>query len=167
MAAVAAEGEAPVLQESLASKILRWVGKTPVHIFLALVGLLWLVPTIGLLVTSLLPASHFDQAGWWKVFSKPSLATWSNYSEIFKNHEITHALLTTTYIAVGGTILPILVAAMAGYALAWLEFPGRDWAFIRRSDLRATGSTDRADSSSPRGDHRSCSRHQSFAIIFI
>jgi alpha-glucoside transport system permease protein len=130
VAAVAAENDAPVLEESTASKILRWVGKTPVHIFLALVGLLWLVPTIGLLVTSILPASHFDQAGWWKVFSKPSLATWSNYDEIFKNHEIMHALLTTVYIAVGGTILPILVAALAGYALAWLEFPGRDWVFI-------------------------------------
>ena len=33
-------------------------------------------------------------------------------------------------ISVGGTILPIFVAAMAGYAFAWLEFPGRDWLFI-------------------------------------
>ena len=33
-------------------------------------------------------------------------------------------------IAVGGTVLPIIVAALAGYAFAWLEFPGRDWLFI-------------------------------------
>ena len=33
-------------------------------------------------------------------------------------------------IAVGGTILPIIIAAFAGYAFAWLEFPGRDWLFI-------------------------------------
>ena len=33
-------------------------------------------------------------------------------------------------IALGGTILPIFVAALAGYAFAWLEFPGRDWLFI-------------------------------------
>jgi alpha-glucoside transport system permease protein len=31
---------------------------------------------------------------------------------------------------VGGTVLPIIVAALAGYAFAWLEFPGRDWLFI-------------------------------------
>src|SRR5439155_7047965 len=99
--------EAPVLQESVAAKILRVLGKTPVHLFLAAVGLLWLVPTIGLLVTSILPASNFDAQGWWKVFSKPSLATWSNYDEIFKNHQITHALVTTLEIAVGGTVLPI------------------------------------------------------------
>ena len=122
--------EAPVLQESVAAKILRVLGKTPVHLFLAAVGLLWLVPTIGLLVTSILPASNFDAQGWWKVFSKPSLATWSNYDEIFKNHQITHALVTTLEIAIGGTVLPIFVAALAGYAFAWLEFPGRDWFFV-------------------------------------
>jgi alpha-glucoside transport system permease protein len=130
MAAVAAEAPTPVVRESLATKILRFFAKTPVHIFLALVGLLWLVPTLGLFITSILPASHFDEAGWWKIFSKPSLATWSNYDQIFKNHEITHALLTTLIIAVGGTVLPIMIAALAGYAFAWLDFPGRDWLFI-------------------------------------
>ena len=33
-------------------------------------------------------------------------------------------------IAVGGTMLPMLVASLAGYAFAWLEFPGRDWLFL-------------------------------------
>jgi alpha-glucoside transport system permease protein len=130
VAAVGAELETPVVRESVAAKILRVVGKTPVHLFLAAVGLLWLVPTLGLFVTSLLPADRFDTSGWWKIFSKPSLATWSNYDEIFKNHQITHALVTTVEIAVGGTVLPILVAALAGYAFAWLDFPGRDWLFV-------------------------------------
>jgi alpha-glucoside transport system permease protein len=130
LAAVEAEVPAPVLQESFAAKVLRVLGKTPVNLFLAAVGLLWLVPTIGLFVTSILPASHFDAAGWWKIFSKPSLGTWHNYHEIFKNHEITSALVTTLEIAIGGTVLPILVAALAGYAFAWLDFPGRDWFFI-------------------------------------
>jgi alpha-glucoside transport system permease protein len=128
--AVAVEAPAAKVEESVASKILRVAGRLPVQLFLVAVGLLWLVPTLGLLITSLLPASHFDAAGWWKVFSKPSLATWSNYDEIFKNHQITHSLLITLEIAIGGTVLPILVAALAGYAFAWLEFPGRDWLFV-------------------------------------
>ncbi len=33
-------------------------------------------------------------------------------------------------VAVGGTLLPIVVGALAGYAFAWLDFPGRDWWFI-------------------------------------
>ncbi len=38
--------------------------------------------------------------------------------------------MTTVWIAIGSTVLPILVAALAGYAFAWLDFPGRDWLFI-------------------------------------
>jgi alpha-glucoside transport system permease protein len=121
---------APVVEESTSTRVLRILGKLPVQIFLIAVGLLWLVPTLGLFITSMLPASHFDQAGWWQVFSKPSLATWQNYDQIFRNHEIMHALLVTLEIAVGGTVIPILVAALAGYAFAWLDFPGRDWIFI-------------------------------------
>jgi alpha-glucoside transport system permease protein len=130
VATAEATAPAPVVEESLSTRILRILGKLPVQIFLVAVGLLWLVPTLGLFVTSILPASHFDQAGWWQVFSKPSLATWENYDQIFRNHEIMHALLVTLEIAVGGTVLPILVAALAGYAFAWLDFPGRDWLFI-------------------------------------
>jgi alpha-glucoside transport system permease protein len=130
VAAVETASAAPVVEESTATRVLRIAGRLPVQLFLVAVGLLWLVPTIGLFVTSILPANHFDQAGWWKIFSHPSLATWSNYDQIFRNHEITHALVTTLIIAVGGTALPILVAALAGYAFACLDFPGRDWLFI-------------------------------------
>jgi alpha-glucoside transport system permease protein len=91
---------------------------------------MWLVPTLGLFFTSLLPQAEFTETGWWKIVSTPSLATFDNY-ELVKNTEaITSALWTTVLISIGGTILPIIVAAMAGYAFAWLDFPGRDWLFI-------------------------------------
>ena len=40
------------------------------------------------------------------------------------------SLVTTILITIGGTGIPILVAALAGYAFAWLDFPGRDWLFV-------------------------------------
>jgi alpha-glucoside transport system permease protein len=64
------------------------------------------------------------------IFSHPSLATWSNYSALFHNSGLITALKTTAYIAVGNTLIIVVIAALAGYALAWLEFPGRDWLFI-------------------------------------
>jgi alpha-glucoside transport system permease protein len=120
----------PVVDESVAARIGRVVAKAPVHLFLVAVGLLWLIPTLGLFLTSLLPAANFGQTGWWKIISKPSVSTWQNYHEIFRNSSITHSLVTTLEIAIGGTVLPILVAALAGYAFAWLDFPGRDWIFL-------------------------------------
>ena len=95
-----------------------------------MVALLWLVPTIGLFITSILPASEIATAGWWKIFAHPSLATFSNYNALFHNAGLTGAMKTTAYIAVGNTLLVVIVAALAGYAFAWLEFPGRDWLFI-------------------------------------
>ena len=62
---------------------------------------------------------------------KPSIATWDNYSQLFDNDATSRTRSwTTVEIAIGGTLLPIIVAALAGYAFAWLDFPGRDWLFI-------------------------------------
>jgi alpha-glucoside transport system permease protein len=130
MAAIAPSIELPAQRERTAVKILRVVAKAPLRIFLAALGLLWLVPTFGLFITSILPQGTLATQGWWQIFSKPSLATWSNYSALFHNSGLTSALKTTAYIAVGNTLLVVIVGAMAGYALAWLEFPGRDWVFI-------------------------------------
>jgi alpha-glucoside transport system permease protein len=108
----------------------RALRRAPVHLVLIVVGLLWLVPTIGLFLTSLLSAESYLEGGWWQIFSDPGKFTFENYSAIFENDTIMSSLVTTIWIAVGGTLLPILIGALAGYAFAWLEFPGRDWLFV-------------------------------------
>jgi alpha-glucoside transport system permease protein len=130
MAAVAEPVVIPKPHDTTAARILRIVLKAPVNLLLMAVGCLWLVPTIGLFITSILPASSLASKGWWQIFSHPSVATWSNYHALFQNHGLITALKTTAYIAVGNTLLVVLLGAMAGYAFAWLEFPGRDWLFI-------------------------------------
>ena len=131
MATAAAEvRRAPVVEEGLATRIIRVAGKAPVHFLLVLVGLLWLVPTLGLFLTSLFAPTDINSLGWWEIFSKPSLATFQNYQDVWDNPAIHSAFFTTIWISLGGTILPIVVAALAGYAFAWLDFPGRDWLFV-------------------------------------
>jgi len=117
-------------RDSAAGKAIRFTMKAPVNLFLILLGLLWLIPTLGLFLTSILPAQAFTVKGWWQIFSKPSLATWSNYSHVLHNHSITHSLWVTLQIAVGNTLIVVIVGALAGYAFAWLDFPGRDWIFL-------------------------------------
>jgi alpha-glucoside transport system permease protein len=123
-------GQPIVLSEGIAPKILRFIGKAPVHLVLALLGIFWLVPTTGLFITSLLAPSDAAKGGWWNFFAKPSSWTFDNYKNMFDNEGITHALLVTAQVTIGATILPILVASAAAYALAWIEFPGRDWLFL-------------------------------------
>jgi alpha-glucoside transport system permease protein len=131
VATAAAEVRRPqVVEESAATKILRLVGKAPIHFVLVLVGLLWLVPTLGLFLTSLFSPTDVNSLGWWEIFSKPSLATFQNYQDIWNDTSIRSAFWTTVWISLGGTFLPIIIAALAGYAFAWLDFPGRDWLFV-------------------------------------
>jgi alpha-glucoside transport system permease protein len=120
--------ERPV--DSRAAKILRFVGRAPLNILLIAIAVLWLVPTLGLLLTSLMPASEIASNGWWNVISEPSLTTLQNYKDLFDNNDLVKALMTTAIIAVGNTLILVLVASMAGYAFAWLDFPGRDWLFV-------------------------------------
>ena len=116
--------------EPMSARVVRVLAKTPVYLVLAFIGLLWLVPTISLFFTSLLAPSDQAEGGWWNFFAKPSTWTFDNYSKMFDNEGITHALWVTTLVTIGATIVPILVAALAAYALAWIDFPGRDWLFL-------------------------------------
>jgi alpha-glucoside transport system permease protein len=119
-----------VVHEGLAPKILRVAGKAPVHLVLIAIGLLWLVPTFGLFLTSLMSPADIAAGGWWQIFTKPSIATLESYRELWQNESLRSSLLTTLEIAVGATVLPILIASLAAYAFAWLDFPGRDWLFL-------------------------------------
>jgi len=124
------EAERVQSREPTSAKIVRYLSKTPVYLVLVFLGLLWLIPTIGLFFTSLLDSTVVGRVGWWEIFSTPSLGTLENYGDILDNDAITSALLTTLWVSIGSTILPIFLAALAAYAFAWLEFPGRDWLFL-------------------------------------
>ena len=116
--------------ERTSARLMRALAKVPLNLFLAFIALLWLMPTIGLFFTSMLSPSDYITNGWWKIFSKPSLATFENYSNVWNSTDIPTALRITAEIAIGGTILPIIAASLAAYAFAWIDFPGRDLMFV-------------------------------------
>jgi alpha-glucoside transport system permease protein len=120
----------PAVQDGIAPKLTRILGNAPINIILLLIALFWLIPTAGLFVTSILTRSDQAEGGWWNFVTKPSAWTLENYSNMFDNEGITHALWVTVLVTLGATILPIIVASLAAYALAWIEFPGRDWIFL-------------------------------------
>jgi alpha-glucoside transport system permease protein len=130
----AATATAPIIvrrpHESPAARIGRLAARLPFQILMMIIAASWIVPTFGLLLTSLTPADVIDKQGWWKVISHPSQITFKNYDALFKNNDLTSALWTTAEIAVLNTVILILIAAMAGYAFAWLDFKGRDALFV-------------------------------------
>jgi len=120
----------PVVREGVAPRLTRFFSKAPINLLLVLLAIFWLIPTFGLFVTSILAPTDQAAAGWWTFVTKPSHWTFQNYTNMFNNEGIVHALWVTVLITLGATVLPIIVGAMAGYALAWIDFPFRDWVFI-------------------------------------
>ncbi|MGW5354685.1 carbohydrate ABC transporter permease [Streptomyces sp. NPDC004031] len=100
------------------------------RIVLLVVGLFWLLPTVGLLLSSLRTPTDIAASGWWKVFTSPSQLTVTNYRTLLDNHAVTDSLVNTALITVPATLLVVVIGALAGYAFAWMDFPGRDWWFI-------------------------------------
>ncbi|MYU37107.1 ABC transporter permease subunit [Streptomyces sp. SID8358] len=115
---------------ALPARIAARAGGGVVRVVLLLVALFWLMPTVGLLLSSLRNADDIAATGWWKVFTAPSELTFDNYQRLLDNPAITDSLLSTVLITVPATLLVVVLGSFAGYAFAWMEFPGRDWWFL-------------------------------------
>lgn len=56
--------------------------------------------------------------------SPPSFTT-ENYSRVIGATGLGRAFMNTFTVTIPATVIPILIAAFAAYALAWMQFPGR------------------------------------------
>jgi alpha-glucoside transport system permease protein len=90
---------------------------------------LWTLPTIGLLVTSLRDRDSQAETGWWTALGTGGW-TFQNYRGVFDRAEIGTALLNSVIVAIPATIIPIMFAAFAAYAFSFMEFRGKDFLFV-------------------------------------
>jgi alpha-glucoside transport system permease protein len=113
---------------TFSERLVKFLTRSPVHLVLIGIAAIWLVPTVGLAVTSFRPRSDILSSGWWHVFS--SHLTLSSYSTVIHTAGMGHAFLNSVYITLPSTILPLTLGALAAYAFAWTRFPFRDTAFL-------------------------------------
>jgi alpha-glucoside transport system permease protein len=97
----------------------------PLHVFFIVAGILWALPAIGLLVTSLRPVDLFPVSGWWTAIGNPHQLGIDNYRHLFDSPLIASSFVNSVLIAVPATVIPVLCATLAAYAFTWLHFPGR------------------------------------------
>ena len=192
----------------------KWTGPLLVNLTLALMVIIWSVPTLGLFISSFRTRFDIQTTGWWNIFPHREWATtdtynvqelgldpsgvmevegvtgtfeelregvmspeggtrvtwvgnrrlgrievqeriwtttWNfsldNYKQVLLGSQIpvtrpdgtvemtpgqnmSQAFLNSLAVAVPSTIIPILIAAFAAYAFAWMNFPGRRIMFI-------------------------------------
>ena len=104
-----------------------------IRVIVAVIVVLWLIPTIGLLITSLRDQGAIESSGWWTVFTSlgdTSQWTLQNYREVLTSQGFDSAFLNTLIVSVPATVMPITMAAFAAYAFSWMEFKGRYFLFV-------------------------------------
>jgi len=90
---------------------------------------LWIVPIIGTVITSFRPKDDANADGWWNVFHDPNF-TVQNFADAWNKSGLGDAFVNSFAIALPATIIPIMVAAFAAYAFAFMQFPFRDTLFF-------------------------------------
>mgnify|MGYP003766724995 CR=1 FL=1 len=95
-------------------------------------AVLWFMPTLGLLITSLQTRDSALRGGWWEAIYKPFERSWTfqNYVRVFEMQDMGNAFLNGIAVAVPATIIPIMFAAFAAYAFTFMKFPFKDVLFI-------------------------------------
>lgn len=135
----------------MTGKLVKLLSRSLLHGVIISICLIWTLPSFGLLVNSFRSQRDIVATGWWTAFKTPLAFTVENYLDVLtgqsqygrkKDHDrsllrdmitgqgMGRAFLNSLIISVPSTFIPIMLAAFAAYALAWMRFPGRDLLFI-------------------------------------
>ena len=110
-------------------RLVSFISRTPVHIVLVGIAVLWLVPSVGLLVTSFRPRADIGASGWWETFRSPRL-TIDNYEQVLDAGRMAGSFVNSIAITVPSTLIPLFLGALAAFAFSWIRFPLRDTIFL-------------------------------------
>ncbi|MER7458441.1 carbohydrate ABC transporter permease [Micromonospora sp. NPDC126480] len=98
------------------------------------IAVVWTIPTFGLFISSFRPEDQIKTTGWWTFFSDPQV-TLENYQQVLFGRSSSAGQLASYFvnsivITLPSVLFPLAFAALAAYALAWINFRGRDWIYI-------------------------------------
>src|SRR5689334_22996367 len=106
----------------------RIIGRVLLYILMIFVALIFLMPILWMISTSLKPPSQLfaNQIEW-----IPKTITFENYNRLFNNTQtpVARWFFNSLGIATLSTLLTLAVDALAAYAYARMDFPGRKFLF--------------------------------------
>jgi alpha-glucoside transport system permease protein len=98
-----------------------------------IIAVLWTIPTFGLFVSSFRPAQEVRTTGWWTLFTNPGF-TFQNYVDVLgagnSQINLAGAFINSIAITLPATLIPLMIASLAAYAFAWIDFRGKNALFI-------------------------------------
>ena len=100
-------------------------------IVLIVLAAFWLLPTLGLFITSLREKTEAQRTGWWDVLLNPFSQDWdiSSYATVLTEKNLGTSFISSMAVTIPATILPLLFAAYAAFGFTFLKFRGREFFF--------------------------------------
>lgn len=90
-----------------------------------LIAVLWTIPTLGLFISSFRPRDQILTSGWWEFFLNPEV-TGENYVDVLASGTtqltMLESFVNSIAITIPATIVPLMIASMAAYSFAWIDF---------------------------------------------
>lgn len=114
----------------LSEALRRFAPRVPLHLAVIGLAVIWSIPTIALLVSSFREPGSVITSGWWNAIGEPLDFTLDNYRNVLDARGMDQAFVNSLIISVPSTLLVLLVAALAAYAFAWMQFPARNLLFL-------------------------------------
>lgn len=99
--------------------------RVPVHVVVIIIAAVWLIPLVGLLVSSFRPSTDVLSSGWWQSFAAPGDYTLANYRRVLDRDGMLISFFNSLAIVVPATLLTVVVSSAAAYALACMRFAFR------------------------------------------
>ena len=100
-------------------------------VVLVILAAFWLIPTVGLFITSLRAKGEAQTSGWWDVFLNPFSQDWdlSSYTTVLTENKLGTSFISSLAVTIPATVLPLLFAAYAAFGFTFLKFRGREFFF--------------------------------------
>ncbi|MFD1198649.1 carbohydrate ABC transporter permease [Brucella gallinifaecis] len=94
-----------------------------VPLLVGTMAFLWIIPVIGLVMTSLRPAADIAAGGWWSLHNVRF--TFDAWHTVWTKYPLASAFWSSLKLTGLATVLTLLLAPAAAYAFQFLRFPGR------------------------------------------
>jgi multiple sugar transport system permease protein len=105
----------------------RLAGRLALHVVLLSIGVLFMLPFVWSISTSLKSMGELFSV---QPNLIPKKFRWDNYQAVFDNAPFTRFYLNSIIVTLGRTIGQVAIASLAGFAFAQIRFPGRDLIFV-------------------------------------